>query len=266
MVSNEGRYAASWTDRFGNRVEALAVPAWVVYGAIGLALALVQSALLLAAGGRAYLELVPVSVFNSFLIAFLLGLLHLLDRKAAVALRTMRPVLDLSGPEYAQYRYRMANMPLGASLVAGLTLLILVVLMETLVVTPVRYGGLEELPLFTVVYQIVDKGSAFLLGVFLYHTIRQLRLIQRMTTQQERISLFNPAPLQAFAPVTALTAVGLIVAVYGWLLINPDLLVDPVVIGFTAVMTGLALAVFVWPLHDSAPADEGGEGPDAAGC
>lgn len=249
MSTLETPYPPSWIDRFGEWVETRRVPAWVIYAGLGAALIAGQLLLFWLLGGGAYLELAPVVVFNSLLIAFLLGLMHLLDRWALSALQTMRPILEISDGQYNRYRYELATMPLVGSLAAGLVMMVIVILMETFVVSPERYGGLAQLPLFNVIFQIVDKGSAFLFGVFAYHTVRQLRLVRAITTQNARISLFNPAPLQAFAPVTALTAVGLVITVYGWLLLNPDLLFDPAVIGFTAGATLLAVAVFVLPLY-----------------
>ena len=85
-------------------------------------------------------------------------------------------------------------------------------------------------------------------GAFIYHTIRQLRLVNTTCLLHIRISLFNLGPLQAFSKLTASTAVGLVVGVYGWVLINPELLTDPVSFGFVWSITILAVAVFVWPL------------------
>jgi hypothetical protein len=38
------------------------------------------------------------------------------------------------------------------------------------------------------------------------------------------------------------------VVIYGWMLINPDLLADPVSLGAGVILTVLAVAIFVWPL------------------
>jgi hypothetical protein len=70
---------------------------------------------------------------------------------------------------------------------------------------------------------MIDKSSAFLFGVFVYHTIQQLRLVNSINVNYIRINLFNLRPAQAFSKVTASTAVGLVAGVYGWLLINPEL-------------------------------------------
>ena len=38
------------------------------------------------------------------------------------------------------------------------------------------------------------------------------------------------------------------IGVYGWMLINPDLLADPISLSGVGAFTALAVAVFVWPL------------------
>jgi hypothetical protein len=87
-----------------------------------------------------------------------------------------------------------------------------------------------------------------LFGAFFYHTIRQLRLVNTITSNYVRINLFYLGPVQAFSRLTATTAVGLVLGMYGWMLINPDLLADPVSVGFMGVFSILAVAVFIWPL------------------
>jgi hypothetical protein len=134
-------------------------------------------------------------------------------------------------------------MPERAAMLAGLAMVVFVILMERLGTVPVVYGTLDRLPLFAVVFQIVDKGSAFL-----YHTVRQLRLIHTIHRHHTRINLFRLEPVQSFSRVTATTAVGLVASVYGWLLLNPELLTDPLIFGFVGVITILAVAVFVLPL------------------
>jgi hypothetical protein len=66
--------------------------------------------------------------------------------------------------------------------------------------------------------------------------------------QQVYINLFNLRPLEAFSNLTALTAAGVVVFVYGWLLINPDLLADPLILLFSGLIAVLTALVFIWPL------------------
>jgi hypothetical protein len=85
-------------------------------------------------------------------------------------------------------------------------------------------------------------------GTFSYHTLHQLRVINHLYTEHARVSLFAMSPLYAFSGVTALTAVILAIATYGWTALNPDNLSDPISIVAISLITILALGVFTWPL------------------
>jgi uncharacterized membrane protein len=93
-----------------------------------------------------------------------------------------------------------------------------------------------------------DIVGISLLGVLLYHTLRQLRAVARTQAAASSIDLFQPAPLYAFSPVTAQTGIGLLaIPAYG-------LVTDPrgwssaesfVVIGVVMVVATVA---FLLPL------------------
>jgi hypothetical protein len=151
--------------------------------------------------------------------------------------------------EFGHYEHRLTNMPLLAPPIVGLAMTAFTIVMELVSGGPVRYAALEQLPLFAVVFHIIDKSSAYLAGVFIYHTIRQLRLVNGIHSGHVRINLFDLKPLQAFSRLTASTALGLVLFVYPWMLINPELLADPLILGIVGMFTVLATSVFVWPLH-----------------
>lgn len=246
----ERPYKPSWIDRFTNWVEKLPVPAWVFYAGLGVALLLCQMLFLWLDGGLAKAQvLLPVIIFNAFFVPFPLALIQFLDNQAVTALNSMRPTVEMTQAEFDEVQYKLSNMPSRATLIAGLAMLVFAILMERLWIAPVRFAALEQLPVFAIVFHIIDKSPAFLLGALIYHTIRQLRLVNTIHSKHLRISLFNLRPLQAFSKLTASTAVGLVIGVYAWMLINPELLADPVSIGFVGAFTILAVAVFVWPLY-----------------
>ncbi len=202
------------------------MPTGVFYGSLGLGLILIQVLFLWLDGGLTKAQvLLPVIVFNGLSIPFLLALICLLDRQAVAALNAMRPTMEITEPEFDRFQYMLSNMPSRAALIAGLSLLVFYVLMERLGVAPVRFTALEQLPVFAVVFHIIDKSPAFLFGPFFYHTFRQLRLVNTITSNYIRISLFNLGPVQAFSKLTASTAVGLVVGMYGWMLINRGLVI-----------------------------------------
>lgn len=237
----------NWIDRGLDWVKRPPILVWTFFVAAGSVLVLVQALVLWREGGLQDLGLLPVIIFNSFFIPFLLVLIYVLDRQAVTALYALRPILNMTEPEIEQYERGLSHMPVRASLIAGLVMLAIVLIIEQLTVAPARYAALEQLSLFVIVFQVVDKSSAFLFGVFIYHTIRQLRLVGAILACVQ-INLFSRGPIQAFSRLTGLTAVGLVVAVYGWILISPELLSDPIILGFVAAITILATAVFVWPL------------------
>ena len=248
--SKERPYKPSWVDRFNDWVEQLPVSAWVFYGGLGLGLILVQVLFLWLDGGLAKAEvLLPIIIYNAFLIAFGLALIQLLDNQAVAALNSMEPTLEMTEPEFDDFQYRLSNMPSGPALIVGLAMLVFLIFSEQLWIEPVRFAALQQLPIFTIVFQIIDKAPAIVFGVFIYHTIRQLRLVNTINSEYVRVRLFNLGPLQAFSKLTASTAVGVVVGVYGWMLINPDLLASPVSLVSVVSLTILAVAVFVWPLY-----------------
>jgi hypothetical protein len=246
---NERPFKPSWIDRFNNRVKNLPVSPWVFFSLFGLVLIIVQMLILWLEGGLQEVDLLPVIIFNGLFTPFLLGLIYLLDHQAVAALNSMRSIIEMTESEFKRYQYMLSNMPAGTALVAGLTMVVFTILLEQLWGTPLRYAALEQLPIFTVIFQIIDKSSAFLFGIFFYHTIRQLRLVNTINVNYIRIKLFNLRPVQAFSKLTASTAVGLVTGVYGWMLINPELLANPVIFGFLMIITVLALSVFVLPLY-----------------
>jgi hypothetical protein len=246
--SRERPYGPSWIDRFNNCVDERPVRAWIFYVALGIGLIVIQILFLWLDSGPPAEELLPVIIFNALAVPFLLALIHLFDNQAVTALNTMRPALDMSEQEFEDHEFRLSNMPFVAPLIAGLAVTVATILTPLVATAPVRYAVLEQLPVFNIAFQVIDKSSAFLFGVILYHTIRQLGLVNSITSNHTRVNLFHLRPLRAFSKLTASTALGLLVFVYPWMLINPELLADPLLFGYIVFFTILAVLVFVWPL------------------
>jgi hypothetical protein len=241
-------YKPSWFDRFNNWTENLSLNVWMFHLMVGILLVVLQVFLLWLEAGSISNELLPVIIFNSLAIPYLLVVILLLDNQAGRGIRLMNSVLNFSDREFDQYEYRLINMPVLEPLIAGSVLTVLTILTPLVSVEPVRYMALEQLPVFSVVFNIIDKSSAFLLGVLIYHTIRQLRLVNSIYSNYVRINIYQLEPLQAFSRLTGSTALSLLVFVYIWMLINPELFTDPVLIGYLVVFTLIAIFVFVWPL------------------
>jgi hypothetical protein len=252
----------SWIDRFNSWVEELPIRPWIFFIVLGIALILLQVFFLWLDSGSFDNELLPVIVFNGLAVPYLLAFIRLLDRQALGALEGMKPVLKLSADEFAAYKSKIANMPFLAPLLAGVAMTLFAILLPLVASEPERYAALDHLSLFAIVFHIIDKSSAFLFGVILYHTIRQLRLVNLITSNYVQINIFQLRPVQAFSKLTASTALGLLLFYYGWIIINPDLLADPAILGISLLFTALAVIVFVWPLwgmHSLMVAEKEGE-------
>jgi hypothetical protein len=222
---------------------------WGFYTGLAIGLIIVQMLFLWFEADGLQTDLVPIIVFNSFFTPFLPALIYHLDRQAMSAMVTLSPGLELDGSELRLWKYRLTNMPAIGTLLVGIGMTVFVITMENVSAVPIRYSALKQLPTFSVVFHIIDKSSAFLFGVVIYHTLRQLRLVSKLNSDYIRIDLLNLGPWRAFSNLTASTAVGLLVGVYTFLIINPDLLEDPLGYGFLLLMTFLAVMVFVWPLY-----------------
>jgi hypothetical protein len=113
---------------------------------------------------------------------------------------------------------------------------------------PYRIEVLEGFLISTVVLRVVYIICWWCFGALLYHTIRQLSLINQIYTKYTQINLFRMKPLYGFSDLTALTAGSLIILPYGFLLMNQEVkLTDPVVLGIYMAFTGLALITFLLP-------------------
>jgi hypothetical protein len=129
-----------------------------------------------------------------------------------------------------------------------LLLLGIFLLLEMVGQGPYQIEALEGSPISRTVLRVVYVTCWWCFGVLIYHTIRQLSLINQIYTKHTRINLYRMKPLYGFSDLSALTAGSLIILPYGFLLINEDVkLTDPVVLGLYLAFTGLALITFLLP-------------------
>jgi len=238
----------SWIDRFTDWVDKLPIREWVFYVGIGLGLILIQMLVLWFDGGLQIDALLPVTIYNALAIPYTLALINMLDNQAMKALNSMRSTLAIDELEIDDLRYKLSTMRCRPTFFVGLSMVVFLVLTERFGTVPVRYAALEELLIFKIVFHLIDKSTAFVAGGFIYHTIVQLRLVNTIYSNHTRINLFHMKPLYAFSKLTASTAAGLLVMVYGWMIINPELLGNPFGLVMTVLFTIMAVAVFVWPL------------------
>jgi hypothetical protein len=240
-------FLPSWIDRFNHWVKGKPWPSWTVYLGIGLVLIAVQVLVLWVEGVASMGASLAVQGFLAGAIAYLLGMFHLLDDKAGEALATLRPLLKTDEGTFHELNYRLTTLPARPTLLVSLIGIAGNMLLE-LVTGPYTLESLASYPISRTWMRIVYFVCWGIMWAFMYHTVNQLRQINRVYTQYARVDLCRIELLYAFSGVTALTAVSLTVCPYGFMLVNGGMLGDPSSLGYLLLMTALALVAFLWPL------------------
>jgi hypothetical protein len=230
-------YRPSWVDGFTDLVARLPGPSWLYYPGMGLALFLLQAAILWGEEADSASDLVSIG-FITTMAFFFLALIHYLDHKADAVLADLRPVLTTSESEYARLRFQLTTLPAGPTLLSSLAGVAWIVLTNELRTT----SSFDEL---------ADYMYMVALGIFfpfVYHMVHQLRVINLIYSRYTSINLFRLKPLQAFNGITAIRAVSLPAVCYAWLVLNPDEMNNPLTLGIVLPVNALAFASFVWPV------------------
>jgi hypothetical protein len=241
-------YGPSWVDRFGDWVEQLPGQSWLYYLAVGLVLLLVQTTVLWIEGAYPVGTFLPIHLGSAAGIAYLLALIPWLDNTAATALSDLQPVLKTSEEEYDQLRHQLTTLRARPTLLASLVSVVFVVLLDQLGLVMTDLQAVAGYPVSERLLYVIYLLGWWISGAFFYHTIHQLRLINRIHTDLTRVDLFRIRPLYAFSRLTALTAASLTLTLYIDIAIQPGVLYDPRVIGMASIIVVLAVVTFVWPL------------------
>jgi hypothetical protein len=241
-------YGPSWIDRFGDWVDQLPGQSWLYYLALGLVLLLVETTVLWIEGAYPIGTFLPLHLGSAAGIAYLLALIPWLDNTAAMALSTLGPALKTDQEEYNHLRHQLTTLRARPTLLASLVSVIFVILMDRLGVPLTDLEAVAGYPVSTGLMYVIYIVGWWIAGAFFYHTIHQLRLIDRIYTEHTRVDLFRMRPLYAFSRLTALTAASLTLTLYVDIAVQPGVLYDPAVIGIASIVVLLAVATFAWPL------------------
>jgi hypothetical protein len=262
-------YPPSWYDRLAGRIDRLPGPSWLVYLLLAVAGMLVLTGFQMLAGGYHPGKYLALHLFLGSQFAYLLGLMRLLDRSAAAALDTFRPVLDLprrsreghsdKASSLEELRYRLTTLPPRPTLWASLAGVLLGVVIPLLVfripgstayslTAAFTWGRIATWPGVVVVFLIQLAFSEAVAGVFIYHSIHQLREISRIYLTFARLNLYRLQPLYAFSVPAALTSGGLILYNYAWFAVAPEFLAQPISIALGLFFATATAVIFAWPL------------------
>lgn len=202
-------YPASLPDRFFDWVRGLPVPAWLFYTGLFFVLWLILSVLAWIEGTVAVGFAPPFAADAAAYAVFYLALIHYIDDIAGSALESFRPLLALDEDGAALLRHRLTTMPARQTLAAGAAGMLL-----TVTVVPFLPGD-DPLRL-SLQGAAASLGLAignFVVGIFAYHTLRQLRLVTKIHDGLTSIDLYRRDPIYAFSRLMVRTGLGFALAV-----------------------------------------------------
>ncbi len=242
-------YARSWPNVLASWLERVPGPTWLAYAG-ATALAILLSAAQAAIDGVEPIGGTFALLYYAVLPFGALGLMHVLDRTAAGALRALRPVLDIDDSEASALQYELTVAP--ARPAAILTLLAFATTPIGYIMDPAGSGIVGYSPMALAFRFAWESLISAVFLVLVYHTLRQLRLIDRIHARIDRIDVFDQGPLYAFSQVTSRTALGLILLLAPSIfLIAPD--ADGPFLAITVAWYGLAVVIaalaFLLPLR-----------------
>ena len=223
-------------------VDRLPGPAAVAWLAIGLTLALVGHAIVWALSVRPLGVILHDVIGPALIFAWFGWLLTTLNRFAITTFNEFRPVLGDPDAEDG-YLASLTTIDDRLAILAGAAAAGIVAL--------AYYGGVRPLrdpipPEIEVVSAPLWGLTAFILGIVILHTIRQLRIVSRLGSVARNVDIFKPDPINSLARLTAVSALGLIMFVAAFILYSPEQPIPYVV--QEAALLFMAVASFVLPL------------------
>jgi len=244
-------YAPSWLDQFDDYLDRLPGPTWLIYLLAALFLVLSHATIKWWDGSY------PVGTFQPFHVVVMLSgiwfiaLPHYLNGAAQHAMDRFRPALDANERKGNELTYCLTTLPASPTLLvtsAGLLfgLLVVIGVARGIVFAPSALVFTSSLAIGFEAGIALFICMAFFL--FVYHTIYQVKLVNRIYTTNTLIDLFNLTPLYAFSMLTAQTAAWGIPLVYAWIATEPDIADDKISLAAVLTTITLALVTFLWPL------------------
>ncbi len=250
VASTPRPYRPSWLDVLTEWVDSLPVPSRLVYVATWLVLAVIVTTVKWSDGGYTADTFSPLYLVFPAIAIYGIPFVHYIDKVAAGALDSCRPLITLNDQETGTLRYKLTTMPWRSTLLISLTASVVgPLLVRNLMVLD---RGITFQFSRTMLGSLIDIALAALTGAtamaLLYHTFRQLALVSRILTHHIRIDLYETQPLYALSNITARTALGLLIPIYTWVWVGLggwNSSIGPIT---TMVYTAFGAFLFAWPL------------------
>lgn len=218
-------YRPSWVDEMHAWLEAGPLPVGLAYVIAWLFVWGLISGTEFLAGTELSPGIVLFHLATSANSVLYIAAVHSLDRVAERALAAHRPALRVDDATVDRLAYELTTMPARPVMIVSLVMIVLQVALLPVSLPAMRQVFLASSPLATVVDGgIVGALMAVSFGVLIYHTVRQLRIVNRIYTESTAVSLFGVASLYSLARVNVRT--GLTLVLLSLVALSPGIIIQ----------------------------------------
>jgi len=241
-------YRPSWVNRLIDSIKRLPFPSWLFYTIL---FAVLTATLLVSnwiegttSFGR--FDSPFIYTWNAFYLVVFLASIHYLDGIALSSFETFLPALGMNETEVARLRFELTTLPAGPAwivAVLGATFFGVVLFLEN------NYEFARGFPLTFVLTVFYSVPGFIMTAEMLYHTFRQLRLVNQIHNAATAIDLHDPNPLYAFSNLSARTGSIFLFVLSFDLIFNPETFTNLGLAFMNLIGLGLfAVACFILPL------------------
>lgn len=249
-------YPASWVNRFSQHLDRKPLPAWGYYLVGALALTTIFIGVQYWQGAYRQAGFYGWHIFVALQPLIPVAAIHYMDRVADSSLARFRHTFKGSEQDFRLARYRLTTAPAQGSLMRGLagfvSSIVLFVLLQDLGASYnlTRVSASAPSQIVFLAYILI---AWFGFGTWVFHTVHQLLVINKLYTENARVDPSYPDPLYSLSAITSRTAIFILANTYGWFGLNTvsyrSAVVElPALIITNLFFVGLGLLIFIWPL------------------
>lgn len=241
-------FRPSYINRLTKWIEGLPGSSWGYYSGFAIFLLSVLTAPSWVEGAIPIGTFLPEHIFLSTAIPFIIAIIPYFDERALKALEIIKPVLNIDEEKTKDFTYKLTHLPAYKSVFASIVAIIFMHYFEFITGEAYQNTALVGFPFSMVLSRAIYLICWWFFGLFLYHTIHQLGLINKIYNNHTKIDLFRMHPLYEFSNLAAFTSGALIVLPYGFLFITPSVkLSDPVILIMYLFLSIIPVATFILP-------------------
>jgi hypothetical protein len=241
-------FSSSYINRFTKWIEGLPGSSWGYYVGFTIFLLSLQTVASWVEGAIPIGSFLPEHIFLSAAISFIIAIIPYFDKRALAALETIKPSLTIDEAKLKELAYQLTHLPAFKSILASIIVLIISHYFEFVGEGAYQNAALIGFPISMYLSRVIYLICWWFFGLFLYHTIHQLGLINKIYNRYTRIDLFRMHPLYGFSNLAAFTSGAIIMLPYGFLFITPAIkLNNPVILILYLVISIIPVVTFILP-------------------